>query len=248
MLVFVHGVPETAAIFDDVRARLDEPSVAVALPGFGCARPDGFDATKDAYVAFLCDELERLGRDGTPLDLVGHDWGALLVLRIVTAHQGPWRSYVVDAAVGLHPSARWHALATTWQTPQEGEAFFERQLAAPRDQVAAAFEALRVPPEGAARLASWCDATMAACILDLYRSAVPNLAAHWGPIGEVAAPGLLLEPSEDPFAGAPEALRAEVAVTLGAQRAPVEGVGHFWPLEAPERMAAILAEFVDSVR
>ena len=47
MIVFVHGVPETAAIWDKVRALVAGPSTAVSLPGFGCPRPDGFGATKD---------------------------------------------------------------------------------------------------------------------------------------------------------------------------------------------------------
>lgn len=75
--VFVHGVPETALLWDGVRARLDVDSVAVALPGFGNPRPPGFAATKDAYAHWLADEIRRIG---PPVDLVGHDWAALLTL------------------------------------------------------------------------------------------------------------------------------------------------------------------------
>jgi len=49
MIVLVHGVPETAALWDRLRSHLDGESVAVALPGFGCARPDGFPATLSAF-------------------------------------------------------------------------------------------------------------------------------------------------------------------------------------------------------
>ena len=41
MFVFVHGVPETFVIWDEVRANLDVASVALSMPGFGCDRPDG---------------------------------------------------------------------------------------------------------------------------------------------------------------------------------------------------------------
>ena len=45
MKVFLHGVPETAAIWDGVRSRVDGDSVALSLPGFGCPRPAGFAST-----------------------------------------------------------------------------------------------------------------------------------------------------------------------------------------------------------
>ena len=60
MIVFLHGVPETSALWDKVRAEFDEETVALQLPGFGCARPDGFGATKEEYAAWLVSELEPL--------------------------------------------------------------------------------------------------------------------------------------------------------------------------------------------
>lgn len=46
-IVFVHGAPETAAIWDKTRAAISAPSTALSLSGFGVPRPDGFGATKD---------------------------------------------------------------------------------------------------------------------------------------------------------------------------------------------------------
>ena len=77
--VLIHGVPDTPRLWDKLRAHLSRRDVlAPALPGFGCPAPDGFAATKEAYVDWLVAELERVGE---PVDLVGHDWGALLVQR-----------------------------------------------------------------------------------------------------------------------------------------------------------------------
>ena len=73
MIVFLHGVPETAALWDKVRAQFDEETVALSLPGFGCARPTGFGATKDDYAAWLVGELEKFD---APVNLVGDDGGA----------------------------------------------------------------------------------------------------------------------------------------------------------------------------
>ena len=58
-VVLVHGVPETPAIWDPLRsAPRRQDVVALQLPGFGCARPDGFGATKEEYVDWLVGELE----------------------------------------------------------------------------------------------------------------------------------------------------------------------------------------------
>ena len=52
--VFVHGVPETPAVWHSLLAALDRPdAVALSLPGFDGARPAGFGATMDEYVGWL---------------------------------------------------------------------------------------------------------------------------------------------------------------------------------------------------
>ena len=79
--VFVHGVPETPAVWRGLLAALDRPdAVPLSLPGFDRARPDGFGATMDEYAAWLVAQLEDLGE---PVDLVGHDWGGGFVVRVV---------------------------------------------------------------------------------------------------------------------------------------------------------------------
>ena len=71
--VFVHGVPETHIIWDPIRSHLSgKDVVAVDLPGFGAPLPAGFDATKEAYAAWLIAEIEksasRLTSSGTTGD------------------------------------------------------------------------------------------------------------------------------------------------------------------------------------
>ncbi len=245
MLVLVHGVPETAQLWDRLRDALGTASVAVELPGFGCARPDGFTATKDAYAEHLVGVLESVGE---PVDLVGHDWGALLALRVVTTRPDLVASWAVDVAGGFHERAAWHDLARVWQTPGEGEAFFERQATAPREAVVAAFEALRIPAADAESMAEHFDATMGTCILDLYRSATPNVWASWQPAwAPTTCPGLVLAPRDDPFARDLR-LSEEVAARLGARHEVLDDLGHFWPLEDPARVAGVLAGFYDTLR
>ena len=67
--VFVHGNPETAAVWSPLLAELTRGDVlTLSPPGFGAPVPDGFGATTDEYVAWLAAELESIGE---PVDLVG---------------------------------------------------------------------------------------------------------------------------------------------------------------------------------
>lgn len=72
--VFVHGVPDTERVWHAVLSHLGRHDVVtLSLPGFGRPAPADFEATKDAYAAWLVEQLAAIG--GT-VDLVGHDWGA----------------------------------------------------------------------------------------------------------------------------------------------------------------------------
>jgi len=239
--VLVHGVPETPAVWDGLRSQLDRSDVAtLQLPGFGCPRPDGFGATKEDYVSWLVDELEKLRGDG-PIDLVGHDWGGGLVVRLVSTRPELVRSWVSDAAGLGDVEFEWHDFAKIWQTPGEGEAFFEQQRAQPVEEQAGVYEMFGVPHDQAVVMAGWVDQTMVDCILALYRSAT-NVGQEWAPdFHDIPAPGLVLVPSEDPFLSIDRA-------TAGARRANAEvatldGLGHWWMLQDPAKGAAALQGF-----
>jgi pimeloyl-ACP methyl ester carboxylesterase len=243
MIVFLHGVPETSALWDKMRAEFDEETIALSLPGFGCERPTGFGATKDDYAKWLVGELEKFD---APVDLVGHDWGALLTYRIATTRGDLLRSWTADVANGVHPDAVWHEFAKIWQTPDEGEAYFKAILETPIESMAAAFEGFHLDHDDALTLARWCDETMASCILDLYRSATPNVHHSWGaPFGPTSSPGLVLFAEFDSFGN--EAKSREVATLLGAREETLLGVGHWWALEAPGTAAAVIKDFVQSI-
>jgi pimeloyl-ACP methyl ester carboxylesterase len=239
--VFVHGVPETPEIWEPLRRALPRHDlVAVQLPGFGCARPDGFDATKEAYTDWLIAQLEQQADDG-PVDLVGHDWGGILTVRIVSIRPDLVRSWVTDAAGIASPSFEWHDFAKIWQTPGAGEEFFEQQLAAPADERGAVFAALGVPADEAVQMGSHLDDTMAGSILRLYRSAV-DIGAEWAPdFVDIEPPGVVLIASDDPFLSDDGArLGAE---RVGAEVVELDGLGHWWMLQDPVRSAAVLDDF-----
>ena len=239
--VFVHGVPETPAIWDELRSHLGRSEVtALQLPGFACPRPAGFGATKEEYVAWLVGELELLAKDG-PIDLVGHDWGGGFVVRLVSTRADLVRSWVCDA-VGLGDvEFEWHDFAKIWQTPGEGEEFYEQQLAVPADERGAIFEMFGVPHDAAIALGKPLDQTMADCILALYRSAI-DVGKEWAPdFHDIAAPGRILIPSDDAFLDGD--LSRTGAKRAGASVTELDGLGHWWMLQDPKRGATVLEEF-----
>jgi pimeloyl-ACP methyl ester carboxylesterase len=245
-IVLVHGVPETAAIWDEFRAHLaGRESVTVSPPGFGAPVPDGFGATSDDYVAWLTAELERI--DG-PIDLLGHDWGGGHVFRTVAAHPELVRSWAIDLAGCFDPRYVWHDNAQIWQTAGAGEALVAQRLATPPPDRAGGYVARGMSERAAARCVDAFDEAMGRCILALYRSAAQPKMAEWGAdvAGLRSCPGLVLVPADDSYTGG-EALARRTAERTGAQVALLTGVGHWWLSQEPERAAAAYRSFVAAV-
>jgi pimeloyl-ACP methyl ester carboxylesterase len=118
-VVFVHGLPETSEIWDPLRRVLDRESTAVALPGFGVPRPEGFAGTKDAHADWLADALTGVE---PPVDVVGHDIGALIVMRVASGMDVPLRSWAVDVANIFHPRVAGADAAATDSRSRGGNA------------------------------------------------------------------------------------------------------------------------------
>jgi pimeloyl-ACP methyl ester carboxylesterase len=244
--VFVHGNPETPAVWDPLLRHLSRSDItALQLPGFGVPAPSGFDATKDDYIAWLAGELEALG---PPVDLVGHDWGGLFVLRLACTRPDLLRSWSSDVAGVLHPDYVWHDFAQIWQTPGAGEQWVQDTTAAPREERVNLLIGAGATPDMAAVFADALDAEMGRCILALYRSAAQPAMAIWGQDAEAGRkrPGLVAVPMDDPFTGGP-AMAEEMATRMGAEVARLDGLGHWWMLHDPTKGAEILESFWDSV-
>ncbi len=189
---------------------------------------------------WLISELETIGSQG-PIDLVGHDWGGGFVVRVVSTRPDLVRSWVSDAAGIGDIDFEWHDFAKIWQTPGEGEQFFEQQMASSPEEQGSVLEMFGVPHDRAVAMASWGDPVMAESILALYRSAV-DVGKEWGPdFKDIPKPGLVLVPSEDPFLSGVGATIA--ARQAGASLEELEGIGHWWMLQDPARGAAALESF-----
>ena len=240
--VFVHGVPDTARVWRPLLDRLglpDDDAITLRLPGFDAPVPAGFSATKDAYADWLRAALQRLPR---PLELVGHDWGALLVLRVVSLEPGLARSWALGAAP-LDPEYEWHRAAKLWQTPGVGEEVMEKTTG---EALAKNLATVGVPADAAAETARHWDATMKRSILALYRSAV-HAWDDWGAdLARVTAPGLVLWGETDPYAAVRFGER--LAQRVRARFVAFPGCSHWWQLERPDAVAAELRAFWDSGR
>ncbi|GAB2625444.1 alpha/beta hydrolase [Paractinoplanes abujensis] len=228
-VVFVHGVPETPAVWRSLRCHLPVDSVALRLPGFGSVWPLSM-TDKDAYAGWLASRLREFTE---PVDLVGHDWGGHLAMRLVSAcPEVPVRSWVSDVAYGWHPDHLWHG-ASRWQKQVVVPGTFGRLLA-PRG----------VPADVGAEIDAAHDEAMSRAVLALCRSARPNLYEDWGAAvtAPVAAPGLVLVPTGDLPPGA-WARNEDVARRFGARVERLDGLSHYWMLDDPPRAAQVLQRF-----
>jgi pimeloyl-ACP methyl ester carboxylesterase len=233
--VLVHGVPDTHRLWDKMRAHLARRDVVTPnLPGFGVPVPAGFGPTKESYVTWLTGELERIGE---PVDLVGHDWGSLLVQRVVSLRPDLIRTW----ACGDGPVDReyvWHDMAQQWQTPEVGEAIM---AAMSGDALVDGLIAGGVPAADARGVVAHVDDRMKECILGLYRSAV-GVGEEWEDgVARITRPALILWSRDDPYVAPRFAER--LAARVRGELVLFEGCGHWWPLERPAEAAAALEGF-----
>jgi len=243
-VVFVHGVPETAAIWDSLLAELGRDDVVtLSPPGFGAPVPDGFEPTSDGYRDWLVDELGRL--DG-PVDLVGHDWGGGHALRAATARPDLVRKLVTDIAGTADVRYEWHDMAKVWQTPGDGEAFVRAMTTTPLDDRVTRLTAAGMTDVAARSCAAANDEVMGACILELYRSAVQPRMTLWGDqFAELIErpETLVVVAHDDHYTGGPDMAR-RIAQKWGASVAELDGLGHWWMMQDPARGAQMLRSFL----
>jgi pimeloyl-ACP methyl ester carboxylesterase len=245
--VFVHGNPETAAVWDPLLAELEDAGAAhtglicLSPPGFVAPLPAGFGATVGEYRDWLIGELTRFAE---PVDLVGHDWGGGHVLNVVMTRPDLVRSWVSDSIGMFDPDYVWHELAQRWQTPGAGEAEVAARFGAPVDKRVATLVERGISEAVAAQVAHGQDETMGRVVLALYTSAAQPVMAELGRDLERAArrPGLALLATEDHVTGTIEQ-RCRAARRAGARVATLDGLGHWWMTHDPGRGVRALTGF-----
>jgi pimeloyl-ACP methyl ester carboxylesterase len=242
-VIFVHGNPETAAVWEPLLAELESRSDLFCLspPGFGAPLPAGFGATLGEYRDWLADELAAFGE---PVDLVGHDLGGGHVVNVVLSRPDLVRSWVSDVLGIYDPGYEWHELARRWQTPGIGEADVAARFGGTVEERAAVLVERGMGRQVAARVAAGQDEAMGRAVLAIYRSAAKSGMAGLGLELERAAarPGLALLATADHAVGTEEQ-RRRAARRAGARVEVLGGLGHWWMTEDPTRGASALRAF-----
>jgi pimeloyl-ACP methyl ester carboxylesterase len=229
----VHGVPDTAMLWDELRAHLDRNDViAPTMPGFTTPVPAGFDATKDAYASWLIEQVEAVGE---PVDIVGHDWGALLVQRLVSLRPYLVRTWAVGSGP-VDPDYVWHDTAKIWQMPEAGEQLMQAITA---EAMASALVQQGLDAGYARAVGDKIDDTMKDCILKLYRSAT-RVAEEWPPLSAPVPPGLVIFGADDPYVA--PLFGQRLADRTGAKFVSFEDCSHWWPHQRAAEAAALLDE------
>ena len=234
--VLVHGVPDTPALWDRVRGLLDRDDVVTpTLPGFGTPLPVDFSVTKEGYADWLVAQLEAIGE---PVDLVGHDWGSLIVQRVASTRPDLVRTLACGAGA-VDEEYQWHDMAQLWQTPDAGEAMVDAFAAMTVDERVEGLTAAGSPPDLARIEAPHIDSTMGRCILGLYRSAV-DIGAEWQPAIDAMPkiPALVLWGHGDPFVD--PRFGERLATRLDARLEMLSPCGHWWPWERAAETATAL--------
>jgi len=241
--LFLHGVPDSPAIWRPLLAALDlgdAPVAVPALPGFIAPLLAGFPATKEAYADWAVGQAEALYAAHGPIDIVGHDWGALIAQRVAMLRPDLLRSWAVSNAV-IDPDYRGHRIARIWNTPILGEIFMALSKA---DKLAEGLAAQGMPADIAAEEAEqWRSKDKRRAILKLYRSAKGLSFAHdWArDIGKLPANGALVWGAGDPYVELAVAQR--YAANTGTPLTVIEGAGHWAIAERPAEVAAALHRF-----
>lgn len=230
--LLVHGNPDTSALWDRVREHLGggDDVVALDLPGFAHPAPNGFACTKENYVDWIIERAEELGGE---VDLVGHDWGSLMVQRVASIRPDLLNSVACGGAA-VDVGYEWHPLAQVWQTPGDGERYMEEELT-PEFGISHLVEN-GVPLQDAERN-MWLTPHGKQTILDLYRSAV-HIGSEWQPdLERVEVPAMVIWGRTDPYV--PLEWAERLADRMSAELVVLE-CGHWWPYERPRETAEAL--------
>ena len=247
--LYLHGIPTSSDDWVELLARAG--GVAPDLIGFGRSGKGGhLDYSVGGLATFVERFLMQLGIDD--VQIVGHDWGAVVALALYGRHPGRVRRLILINPAPLLAGVQWPRLMRLWRTPGVGEVIMgttTKTLLA---------RALR---RGSPRADAWPEERVLAvwrqfdqgtqrAILRLVRSAGDDLIGGGGPHskkeaegrGGAGAPITVIWGEEDPWY--PAALADAYAARLaGATVERIAGAGH-WPwLDRPEvvdRVAALL--------
>jgi pimeloyl-ACP methyl ester carboxylesterase len=241
-VLMLHGNPDTCELWAPVAERLGRRFRCILpdLPGFGrSVAPVDFDASLDAMAAWVEAALGTAGATSR-LDLVAHDFGAIFGMAWAIRHPERVRRIAVGG-FPFFPDYRWHFWGRAWRTPLLGELslatmnwwLFRREMkrggpGLDEEHVRRTYEALTPVTKK--------------MIPRLYRAADPEKFAAWQDGLQALAgtvPMMIIWGELDPY------VPPRYARRFGSDTVHVlPGVGHWFPAEAPDKVAELLRHFL----
>lgn len=261
LVLLLHGFPELSESWREILPRLARAgfhAVAPDLRGYGGTdRPErGYDL--DTLAGDIV-ELARCLQPGRPVHLVGHDWGGVIAYHVAATHpEVVDRLAIINAP---HPAAMGRELRKPGQLVRSWYIFFfqlpylpERLLSARGGALVsrllrrAMVDPSRVPPEKLVEYeANFSRVEAARAAINYYREAFrrivrPGGARETRDYPRIRAPFLLIWGERDVALGKglTKGLEPYFEQRPVVRYLPEEG--HFVPLEAPEKVAALLLE------
>jgi len=247
-VVLLHGFPDRAELWREVSPHLQAGglrTLAVDLPGFGDSpAPRGRDAynIEKTVAADVLGALDALGVSER-VDLVGHDWGAVLGWVLCLRHPDRVRRFVA-LSVG-HPRAYINAgleqkrrgtYMLGWQIPRLAEHRLSeddfrrlRAFISGHPDIEQVVTDLRRPGRLTAGL-NWYRANY-----------LQNVFTRWP---RSTTPTLGVWSSEDPYLAEDQMVNSRRYVTSDWRYERLDGIGHWIPLEAPEATARLINEWL----
>lgn len=235
--LFLHGVPDTPAMWGPLINELGlaaDDFDAPAMPGFGATVPPGFTSTKEAYVSWYISLLEDAVQRSGPVDLVGHDWGAILTVRVASLRPDLVRTWCVANALP-HPDYRWHRMARIWQTPLLGELIMAMTR---KEALCKSLHAQGIPADLASTEASHWSPGMRKAILRLYRSAKTAGSDWWADTKALPERGLVFWGVDDPYV--PVEIAEKFCAATGTPLQKQADTGHWSIVERADTLAEAL--------
>lgn len=235
--VFLHGVGGSAWTFDAVLDALPDLRgwMSIDLLGYGESSwlEDGdYSSTRQAdQVAKVLDQL-----GASEVSVVGFSWGGLIALELARRDRRVARLVVIDVAPSSDRSATDVPPIPSLYPDVDAATAAVRRLA-PRATVAAAERDANLSTTGCAEgLRKKIDPVL----LSTWQFRTED---HWDSWRGNTLPTLLVRGADSPVLSREQARRM-VADAPAARLVEIPDAGHLIPLEQPEALAAVLAEFL----
>lgn len=242
--LFLHGVPDSADLWDGLIARMEASYRCLApdLPGMGrSTAPPAFDCSLE-NVAGLIDRMLDAHGIREPVNLIVHDFGGPYGLVWAISHPERVRRIAIFNT-NFFADYRWHWTARLWRTPVLGEVGMALMSAAALELAMRGHSPALTREHIRHTFAlSMARPAVRRTILRLYRTLDPKGLAPWeARLPELTArvPTCVLWGDRDPY------IPAATADRFGAKDVfHFSQYGHWLPAEAPDSAAQPLLAFL----